>query len=240
MSTSIVLLAYNEAENLKILLPRIKRAVQKMGIDYEILIIDSAKPTDNTEEIAIANGAKYIPQEEPYYGGAFRTGIKYASKEHLLVLDADGSHDPKDIPAIHKKYAEGYDMVIGSRYVKGGVSNDSKSSFVMSKILNTTMRIVIGVKAKDISTSYRLYNTKQIKAVELVRDNYDVLQEVILKMKINKRKKHQKFRIGETPIVFNKRMYGESKRQLFKFIKGYIVTVFMLLGINLKSLIRDK
>ncbi|MDE7062055.1 MAG: glycosyltransferase [Lachnospiraceae bacterium] len=240
MSTSIVLLAYNEAENLKILLPRIKRAVQKMGIDYEILIIDSAKPTDNTEEVAIANGAKYIPQEEPYYGGAFRTGIKYASKEHLLVLDADGSHDPKDIPAIHKKYAEGYDMVIGSRYVKGGVSNDSKSSFVMSKILNTTMRIVIGVKAKDISTSYRLYNTKQIKAVELVRDNYDVLQEVILKMKINKRKKHQKFRIGETPIVFNKRMYGESKRQLFKFIKGYIVTVFMLLGINIQSMIRDK
>lgn len=240
MSTSIVLLAYNEAENLKILLPRINRVVQKMGIDYEILIIDSAEPTDNTQDIAEANGARYIPQEEPHYGGAFRTGIKYVTKEHMLVLDADGSHDPRDIPAIHRKYAKGYDMVIGSRYVKGGVSNDSKSSFVMSKILNTTMRIVIGVKAKDISTSYRLYDAKQIKEVDLVRDNYDVLQEVILKMKINKRKKYQKFRIGETPIVFNKRMYGESKRQLFKFIKGYIVTVFMLLGINIRSLIRDK
>lgn len=240
MSTSIVLLAYNEAENLKILLPQINEVVKKMGIDYEVLIIDSAKPTDNTKEVADENGARYIPQEEPFYGGAFRTGIKYVTKERMLVLDADGSHDPKDIPMIHQKYAEGFDMVIGSRYVEGGVSNDSKSSFVMSKILNTTMRIVIGVKAKDISTSYRLYDAKQIKAVRLVRDNYDVLQEVILKMKINKRKKHQKFRIGETPIIFNKRMYGESKRQLLKFIKGYIVTVFMLLGINIKSLIRDK
>ena len=240
MSTSIVLLAYNEAENLKILLPQINEVAQKAGIDYEILIIDSAKPTDNTEEVAVENGAKYIPQEEPFYGGAFRTGIKYVTKEHMLVLDADGSHDPKDIPAIHQKYAEGFDMVIGSRYVAGGVSNDSKSSFVMSKILNTTMRIVIGVKAKDISTSYRLYDAKQIKAVKLVRNNYDILQEVILKMKINKRKKHQRFQIGETPIVFNKRMYGESKRQLLKFIKGYIVTVFMLLGMNIKSLIWNR
>ena len=105
----------------------------------------------------------------------------------------------------------------------------------MYKILNTTMRIVIGVKAKDISTSYRMYDTKQIKAVTLVRNNYDVLQEVILRMKINKRKKGEKIRIGETPIIFNKRMYGESKRQLWKFIKGYIVTVFMLIGINIKS-----
>lgn len=240
MSTSIVLLAYNEAENLEILLPQINSVVKKMGIEYEILIIDSAKPTDNTEEIAAAHGAKYIPQEEPSYGGAFRTGIKYVTKSQMLVLDADGSHDPKEIPALHEKYAEGYDMVIGSRYVKGGVSNDSKSSFVMSKILNTTMRIVIGVKAKDISTSYRLYDAAQIKNITLVRNNYDVLQEVILKMKLNKRKLHQKFKIGETPIVFNKRIYGESKRQLWKFIKGYVVTVFMLLGMNLRSIILDK
>ena len=240
MSTSIVLLSYNEAENLKVLLPQINEVAQSINLDYEIIIIDSAKPTDNTEEVAKANNARYIPQEEPFYGGAFRTGIKYVTKDCMMVLDADGSHDPKDIPAIHAKYAQGYDMVIGSRYTKGGVSNDSKSSFIMSKILNTTMRIVIGVKAKDISTSYRLYDANQIKAVNLVRDNYDVLQEVILKMKINKRKKHQKFKIGESPIVFNKRMYGESKRQLLKFIRGYIVTVFMLIGINIKSIITDR
>lgn len=235
MSLSIVMLAYKEAENLRILLPKIQEEMKKIQDDYEIIIIDSAKPMDDTEAVCKENNAKYYPQEEPYYAGAFRTGIKYASMDRMMVLDADGSHDPVNIPDIYHMFTEGYDIVIGSRYTKGGVSNDSTSSFIMSKILNTTMRIVIGVKAKDISTSYRMYDTTQIKAVTLVRNNYDVLQEVILRMKINKRKKGEKIRIGETPIIFNKRMYGESKRQLWKFIKGYIVTVFMLIGINIKS-----
>ncbi len=236
-STSVVLLAYKEAENLKILLPQIHEQMQKIGEDYEILIIDSAQPLDNTREVCEQNNARYIPQEEPYYAGAFRTGIRYAQKERIQILDADGSHDPQALPAIHALYEQGgYDLVIGSRYVEGGVSNDSKSSFIMSKILNTTMRIVIGVKAKDISTSYRLYDAKQLKAVKLVRNNYDVLQEVILRMKVN----NPSLKIGESPIIFNKRMFGESKRRLFKFICGYAVSVCMLAGIRIASAFKKK
>lgn len=230
MSTSIVLLAYNEAENLKVLLPQIKSILENMNEEHEILVIDSAKPTDNTEEICKLIGARYIPQEEPYYAGAFRTGIRYATKSKIQVLDADGSHNPSDLPSIHDKFNNGYDLVIGSRYVKGGKTNDSLTSILMSKLLNTVMRIVVGVWAKDISTSYRLYDAAQLKAVQLKRNNYDVLQEVILRMKMNKRG----FRIGEVPIEFNKRMFGESKRQLFTFIKGYLITLFNLILIRMR------
>ena len=150
----------------------------------------------------------------------------------MLVLDADGSHNPKNIADISRMFDRGgYDIVIGSRYTKGGVSNDSKTSYIMSKILNTTMRLCLGIRAKDISTSYRMYDAKQIKAVTLTLNNYDVLQ-------INKREQGKKLNIGETPITFNKRMYGESKRQLLKFIRGYIVTLFMLIRINLVSLLK--
>lgn len=239
-SISVVLLAYNEEKNLKLILPNVNRILSKMEIDYEILIIDSEKSTDHSKEVAEKNHARYMIQEEPYYGGAFRTGIKYATKSRMMVLDADGSHNPKDIPRIYEKFEKGYDMVIGSRYVKGGKSNDSKLSLVMSKVLNLIMRKIIGVKAKDISTSYRLYDMEQLKAVTLVRNHYDVLQEVILKMKINKRKKHQRFSIGEVPIIFQKRRYGESKRQLWKFIKGYIYTAAMLFGINIRSIYKDR
>jgi dolichol-phosphate mannosyltransferase len=235
MSTTIALLAYKEAENLRILLPNIKQIMDKMEETYEIIIVDSEKPTDDTEVVCKENNVTYIPQEEPHYGGAFLTAIKHARYDKLQILDADCSHDPIVIPKIHKKFDEGYDMVIGSRYVKGGMSNDSKSSFVMSKILNTTMRLCIGVRAKDISTSYRLYDTNQIKSVTLKRKNYDVLQEVILKMKLNK-PKGAKFQIGEVPIIFNKRAFGESKRKLFKFICGYIGTLFILVGIRIKSI----
>ena len=219
MSTSVVLLAYKEAENLKILLPQIHKVMEKLKDDYEVIVIDSAKPLDNTKEVCEKNNTLYYPQEEPGY--------------------ADGSHNPKNIADISRMFDRGgYDIVIGSRYTKGGVSNDSKTSYIMSKILNTTMRLCLGIRAKDISTSYRMYDAKQIKAVTLTRNNYDVLQEVILRMKINKREQGKKLNIGETPITFNKRMYGESKRQLLKFIRGYIVTLFMLIRINLVSLLK--
>lgn len=233
MSTSVVLLAYKEAENLRILLPQIKKNLEEIQEEYEILVIDTETPLDDTESVCKEFGAKYIPQEKPFYAGAFQTGIKYASKEKMLILDADGSHNPKDIKAIQKKYAtDNCDIVIGSRYTAGGKTNDSVSSILMSKLLNTVMRICIGVKAQDISTSYRLYDTAQIKKVCLTRNNYDVLQEVILRMKIN----NKNLKIGEVPIEFNKRMFGESKRQLFKFVCGYLVSVvnftFIRMGIK--------
>lgn len=240
MSISVVMLAYKEAENLKILLPRINEVLERIGEKYEVIIIDSAEPLDQTKEVCEANHALYYPQEEPYYAGAFRTGIKYARGRKMVVLDADGSHDPANIEDINKLFIQGYDIVIGSRYTKGGVTNDSLSSHIMSFLLNSTMRICLGIKAKDISTSYRMYDTSQIKKVKLVRNNYDVLQEVILRMKINKRKKHEKLRIGEVPIVFEKRIYGQSKRQLWKFIKGYIISVFLFTRDNLKSLFFGK
>ena len=229
MSISVLLLAYNEEENLKILIPQIKNELDKIKEDYEIIVVDSAVPTDNTKEVCKGFEARYIPQEEPFYAGAFKTGIKYAEKDKILVLDADGSHNPKNIKDIYEKFEKGYDIVIGSRYISAGKTNDKKSSIIMSKILNGIMRPCIGVKAKDISTSYRMYDTKQLKAIQIKTKNYDVLQEVILRMKKN----NKNLKIGEIPIEFDKRMFGESKRKLFKFICGYIVSVFNFLFIRI-------
>ena len=119
MSTSVVLLAYKEAENLKILLPQIHKVMEKLKDDYEVIVIDSAKPLDNTKEVCEKNNTLYYPQEEPGYAGAFRTGIKYVTKKRMLVLDADGSHNPKNIADISRMFDRGgYDIVIGSRYTK--------------------------------------------------------------------------------------------------------------------------
>ena len=232
MGISVVLLAYREAENLKILLPRIIQELRKTGADYEILLIDAREPLDETPEICRRyrdDHVVYLNQEEDHYAGAFRTGIRHASMDRLLVLDCDGSHDPRYIGEIYAKSMEGYDLVIGSRYCRGGKTHDAAASVVMSKILNTVMRRIIGVKAKDISTSYRMYVTKELQSIPIRCTNYEVLQEVILQMKLRKKD----FRIAEIPIEFEKRMYGESKRQLLKFIRTYIRTVFRLIRIRL-------
>ncbi|MGN0688191.1 MAG: glycosyltransferase [Oscillospiraceae bacterium] len=236
MAISTVLLAYKEAENLKILIPQIKEQLDKTGEDYEIIVVDTAQPLDNTEEVCAEFGARYINQKYPCFGGAFRTGIEAAENDKFLILDSDGSHNPKYIPDLHKMFVSGADVVIGSRYVKGGHTDDAKSSIIMSKILNTTFRIALGIKAKDISTDYRMYDTKQLKKVELSCKNYDILQEVLLKLRIN----NKSLVIKETPISFDKRMFGESKRRLIPFIIGYIGTLFKLIGIRIRSAFRKK
>ena len=231
MAISTVLLAYKEAENLRVLLPKIKEQLENTGEDHEIIVVDTKQPLDDTPDICKKFGVRYVNQRRPHFGGAFITGIEEARYDKFLIMDSDGSHNPIYIKDIYQKFIKGADVVIGSRYVKGGKTNDSKTSIVMSHILNFVFRIITGIKAKDISTDFRMYDTKQLKAVELTCQNYDILQEVLLKMKINNRK----LVVKETPIVFEKRLYGESKRQLFKFILGYIKTLFMLIGVRINA-----
>lgn len=229
-SLSVVLLAYNEEENLKIFIPRVIKSVDSLNIEYEILVVDSAKPTDHTAVVCKEYKAKYIPQEQPGYGGAFRTGIKYASKDRMLVLDVDGSHQPETIPAVYKKAVKDYDLVIGSRYVKGGQTSDKVSSKIMSRLLNNAFRIALGIRAKDISTSFRIYKTRQLKKTKLKCINFDVLEEVVFILKMN----NKNFKIGEVPIVFEKRILGESKRRLIPFIMTYLTTLIKLFGMRIK------
>ncbi len=234
MGISVVLLAYKEEENLKVLLPQIKENVEKCGEDYEIIIVDTEKPLDNTKSVCEQYGARYINQEKPGFAGAFKTGIKYAKMDKFLIMDSDGSHPPVTIPAMHKKFVEDKcDVVIGSRYCKGGKTNDTKSSQIMSKLLNFAYRVMLGLKANDLSTDFRLYHTKQLKQVKgyLKSKNYDVLEEVLLMLQINK--PNHKLKFGEVPIDFQKRMYGESKRRLLPYICTFISTLVRLFFVRL-------
>ncbi|MCL1835343.1 MAG: glycosyltransferase [Oscillospiraceae bacterium] len=228
MDISVLLLAYNEAENLRNLLPRIISAMTDVSAEYEIIIVDTQTPTDDTEGVCLEHGAKYVRQDAPGYAEAFKTGIRQAKYGYILNLDADGSHMPEVIPAICAMAGSGYDLVIGSRYTSGGSTDDVRSSIIMSKLLNFVMRKAIGTKARDVSGSFRLYEAAQLKAVTLTRRNYDVLQEVMLRMKLN----NKQLKVGEVPIDFQKRLAGKSKRKLLRFILGYLVTVLALLKLR--------
>lgn len=221
---SAVLLAYGEADNLRHLLPRVRTNLDKTGEAFEIIVVDAKDSIDDSSEVCASFNVTYVNQEEPYFGGAFRTAIRCASYNKFLIMDADGSHDPDVIPYILEKFNEGYDVVIGSRYVKDGVTNDSKLSILMSRTLNYIFRFCLGIKAHDISTNFRMYYTEQLVETETHCDYYDIQQEVLLRLKMRK----PDMKIGEVPITFNKRLSGESKRQLLPFILSYIRTLFNL------------
>lgn len=222
---SIIMLAYHEEENLKRVIPEIIESINDLEYEYEIIVVDTAVPTDDTQSVCEKYGARYINQKSPGFGGALISGIDSVNYDRVLTLDSDGAHPPCVIPQIVKMHDTGrYDIVIGSRYVRGGGTNDPITNILMSRLLNFTYALAFGLKAKDLSTNFRLYYTDDLKGLQLECINYDVLQEVLIRIK----EKKGKLSIGETPIVLRKRMEGKSKRKLCEFIRSYIYTLFRL------------
>lgn len=235
---SMVLLSYKEEENLRVLLPQIKEKLEECEEPYEIIVVDSKEPLDNTKDVCEKNCVRYVNQEGTGFGNAFRTGIRFAQYQKFFIMDSDGSHNPEYIPDIYHIFmSENADVAIGSRYMEGGVTNDTLISQFISRSLNMIYGVVIGIPAKDMSTDFRLYHTCSLKEVEpeLISVHFDVVEEVLLRLKIKKSSQGKKIKVVETPIIFDERMFGNSKRLLFAFSIAYITSIFRLSALRLKA-----
>lgn len=230
MEISVILPSYQEAENLKNILPVLNQVFSDYNIEHEVLVIDTREAMDDSKSVVEQNKANYINREDGnMYGDAIRTGFKYAKGKYTVVMDADGSHDPKDIIRFYDEMlSDKYDLIIGSRYCKGGKTDNNFILQSMSWVLNLTYRVVFGIKAKDISNSFRMYKTSEIKMLDLECDNFDIVEEILIKLNYM----ISGFSVKEVPICFSKRDKGESKRDLFKFILSYIKTMKRLIDIK--------
>lgn len=221
---SIILPSYLEEENLRLLLPRIQEQCEKLNVGYEILVVDTTKPLDGTPEICLKLGVRYLNRiGGETYGDAIRTGIKNSIGKKVLFMDADGSHPPHVIPELFRETTNS-DIIVASRYVEGGYTENSKALILMSLIVNIGYRIVLGLKCKDVSNSFKLYPGQELRALHLKCNNFDIVEEILFKMV----RAHPQFRIREIPFSFKKRIFGETKRNLFVFIFTYIITLFRL------------
>lgn len=230
MELTIALPAYKEADNLKKILPEIHNQVKQLNIDYEILLVDTMNQMDDTKNVCLANSAKYINRENGnLYGDAIRTGISKSNGNYILMMDADGSHEPKSIVDLYRTIKEKrYDLVVGSRYCAGGKTDNSFVLKAMSYVLNLTYRLIFRLKVKDCSNSFRIYRADKLKSISLKCDNFDIVEEILIKLY----KEYPNLDVKEVPIYFKKRDKGVSKRDLVKFIFSYIVTIRKLLSIK--------
>ena len=230
---SIVILACREEENLRVLIPQILKSAESLDVPFEILVIDTAEPLDHTADVCAEYHCRYVNQRYPRFGGAYRTGIEETENSMFLILDGDGSHNPVYIPQMYSAFVrEHCDVVIGSRYVRGGVTRDALSSVILSRILNLVFRAVTGIRAHDISTDYRIYRTDLLKQITITGENFDVVQEILVKMRAAN---GGRLKIREVPITFEKRRYGESKREWIPFVRSYAKSLLHLLRLRLHS-----
>jgi len=219
---SVVLPAYREAENLRIILPRLKAQMDRNGAPYEILVVDARQALDRTQEVCLQNSVTHLKRENAdAYGDAVRTGIAYAAGEYILFMDADGSHSPEFIPRLCE-FKEERDVVIASRYVAGGSTENNFVLILMSLTVNFLYSIVLGLHCRDVSSSFKLYRAQPLKRLRLSCDNFDIIEEMLFKLK------QSGSSIKEIPFAFKQRMFGKTKRNLFLFALSFLFTLTKL------------
>ena len=159
-SVLVIIPAYNEQDN-------IKRVVDNLIENYPqydyVVVNDGSK--DNTKKICIENGYRLLdlPVNLGLAGG-FRGGMKYAYEmgyDYAIQFDADGQHRPEYIGPILEKMQEGYDIVIGSRFVTK--KKDASLRMLGSRLIALAIRLTTGVKVKDPTSGMRMFNKAMIK-----------------------------------------------------------------------------
>jgi dolichol-phosphate mannosyltransferase len=197
---SVVVPTFNEEGNIALLLIEIDQTLRDVA--YEVIVIDDGD--DKTAEIAFESPrTKVYRGKAKGLGQAILDGIQHSQGDVVVVMDADLSHSPFDIPRLLKPILQyGYDMAIGSRYVKGGdISKWGKRRGISSRISATMMFPIFGVR--DANSGFFAFRKSVIGGVKLRATSWKMMMEVLVKGKVNKK--------IEIPIKFNDRQYGKSK-----------------------------
>jgi len=217
---SVILPVMNERDNLRALLPRLREIAETFHLKYEIIVIDGGS-TDGTRETAAELGARVVPERRRGYAGALTTGFAEARGAYLLTLDADMSHDPAFVAKMWRA-RERADIVIASRYVRGGVAYTDLSRRLSSYVLNGFLRRVLSVPIGDLSSGFRLYRREAVESLELTSCNFEVQEEVLVKAWA------QGFSVTEIPFTYFPREAGRSHARMLRFGMDILRATFSL------------
>ncbi|KAI9101213.1 nucleotide-diphospho-sugar transferase [Phlyctochytrium arcticum] len=225
---SVLLPTYNERQNLPIIVWLLVKAFTEASLDYEIIIIDDASP-DGTLEVAkqlqAIYGEKHIvlrPRAGKLgLGTAYVHGIQHSTGDFIFIMDADMSHHPKFIPEfVRLQKQHDYDVVSGTRYAHGGaVYGWDLRRKLTSRVANYLADLLLNPGVSDLTGSFRLYKKPVLeKLISVTKSKGYVFQ-----MEMMVRARQYKYSIGEVPITFVDRVFGESKLgadEIVGYLKG--------------------
>ena len=210
----VIVPTYNERESLPKVIERIRLAVPAA----DVLIVDDASP-DGTGELAdgLAEAAVSVLHRagKDGLGRAYLAGFARAAEggyRYVAEIDADGSHDPAELPAMLELAVGGADLVIGSRWVAGGaVRNWPWIRQAISRAGNAYSRWVLRSGIRDITAGFRVYRVSALKDIEFAEVSS---QGYCFQVEFAWRLERSGHRIQEHPITFVERVTGRSKMHL--------------------------
>jgi len=196
---SLVIPTFNEQESIGILIAGIEKTL--VDIPHEIVVVDDG--TDATASIAKELGANVVTGQHKGLGQAIVDGLAWAKGDVVVVMDADGSHSPKYLPAMINPILENKaDMCVGSRYVKGGnVVDWTTKRKIISKVASLLAYPVTSLH--DNTSGFFAIRRSLLDGVDIQPASWKIMLETLVKAKPK--------RVVEVPICFTDRKHGVSK-----------------------------
>lgn len=232
----VIIPTYNEIDNIEDVINQVFNNQEV----YHILVVDDNSP-DGTATKVKELQQRYserlhleMRNKKSGLGTAYIHGFKWCLERdysYIFEMDADMSHNPKDLKRLLEACKNGADVAVGSRYIKGvNVVNWPLSRVILSYVASIYVRLITGMKIMDTTAGFICYKREVLEALELHRVKF-VGYAFQIEMKFRAYKK--KFNIVEVPIVFTDRRKGESK------LSGGIISeaIFGVLSLKMKSIL---
>ncbi|KAL4065764.1 glycosyltransferase family 2 protein [Scleroderma yunnanense] len=223
---SVILPTYNERKNLPIIVWLLAKVFNEHGLAWEIVVVDDASP-DGTQEVAKELAKVYGTDKivlKPRagklgLGTAYMHGLTFCTGDFVIIMDADFSHHPKFIPQFIKlQKTYNLDIVTGTRYRSkatpslsdarpGGVHGWDLRRKLISRGANFLAATVLNPGVSDLTGSFRLYRLPVLRHII----SLTVSRGYVFQMEMMVRARALGYTVGEVPITFVDRIFGESK-----------------------------
>ena len=221
---NIVIPVYNESENI---IHTISEIENKISTPYQITIIYDFEDDDTLPAIKdIVEERKNIRIIKNKYGRgvlkAIKTGFDCVDDGVILVIMADMSDDLGNVERMLDKINDGYEIVCGSRYMKGGKQiGGPKIKKLLSRLAGVSLHYLTGIPTHDVTNSFKMYTKKAIKKIEIESDGgFEIGMEVLIKAYFDGLK------IGEVPCIWKDRSRGESRFKIIRWLPKYLKWYF--------------
>jgi dolichol-phosphate mannosyltransferase len=232
----VVIPAYNEEQNLPLLLPHIGNVLRKAGREFQIIVVNDGS-RDNTRAVAESLAASLAVRVISHptnlgVGKVFLTGLRAAAEsaqpnDIIALLEADSTNDPELLPEMIRCIDAGDDVVIGSRYQKGGRYHKfPPKRLVLSLIANAGVRTLFPIRgAKDYTIFYRTYRAAVLqRGFALFGDKLIETRTFVCNAELLIKLNHASpLRVGEVPLVYRYDLKkGKSKMPIKRTIREYV------------------
>lgn len=225
MMISIILPTYLERENITRLISEILAIFKrKKKYKLEVIVVDDNSPDGTAYTCRRAfrrhkNITVFVRSESPSLASSIAHGIINSHGECIVVMDTDFNHDPHTIP-IMLKHIRRYDLVVGSRFIKGG-GMESAWRYTASRTYNRFLQLLFRTSCSDYLSGFYCIRKKHLDRVK-ISDIFQGYGEYFMRLLIFA--SQQNLSIKEVPVYYKNRMYGFSKSRFFKMLIAYTQT----------------